>query len=274
MSNDDYFESSLVPPVSKFVVTDHITNKKYTPGTTGYIATAEPRSGTGGIDDLFTNIQCVIIRVGKKGKKRIESNSLLLPTFFFFEDNFKNQIDFGRKVKEYNGALVHAERIEEDSNSVLDLDSLDFLGWVLAYAQHLTHTHNKYNSPGVRKIWPKSKRHILNMSQSHTIEAMFADNSKKILDLYKNIDLRMEIVDQIRSFEVLTRTYMLNEFYNMACGIFRSIGIIDSMNNNKKFAVKKKISNTKDFYKNVRDNLKMWNTALSSQTSMKNKNKK
>jgi hypothetical protein len=271
MSNDtELIKSLLLTPSTQFVVTDKIRNRRFTPETTGFISTSNIRSG--GSDNLIAESSCVLLKVGKKGKSRLETNIFYFPVFLFDNKEFKKYVNFKDMVENYDNRLVHAD-VVKGSGNLMDLPSLDFIGWTMSTVCYLTNIHNRYNSPGNRKVWPKNNKHVLNYAHGDNLRSFFRNDPNDLLKRFSDNDYRMEIITQLRQFEVLMKSFILAENSSLAHKMTRAVRFIESLNKKKKFISGKRITETKDFYTGIENGLKAWENALIQQLRDKNKNK-
>ena len=184
--------SKIVPLTSqifntgtKFVVTDDTKDSTYGPGTVGFVSYVK------GHDQDYTNVvylNTVIIKRGKTGKKRIDSNELSTPIFDFKDDNLVKVMP-----EEKRRYYVHIEPVLPYEDAVQNMSDIDFLGWAHAQVRYVQKLSTKAKHVSV---WPSDSGHILNQ-----ILSINENYSEDMDDSLTNIAFREKFARNIRILE-------------------------------------------------------------------------
>jgi len=126
--NKNLLTCSLHAPGTPFTVKETIKDNTFIPGTYGFISLLS------GPDYTLHNIgflKVIILRKGKKGKARINTNNILTPLFQLPEDKYPEKLIPTEEELKY---LVGIETEENRVINMCDKNTSDdeFLGWLLA----------------------------------------------------------------------------------------------------------------------------------------------
>lgn len=186
---------NILSPGTKFIILDNPKDGSFPPGTIGFMS--HVIDGNIIIDGNITTqtyrMQVFIIRKGKKGKRRVYCCDINSPVFLDDElqvdDNYLASLPLG--IKYY----VHIQKMPME-NSLIDVSTIDFIGWFGAYGQYIRFLTG-FSNHGFK--WPEEKSDPLNISGN--LMHMWDDDETHLIELYSSKDLRVKTINTIRRVE-------------------------------------------------------------------------
>lgn len=182
---------NIFRPGDLIVVNDDVKDSSYGTGSLGFVSymTYAPNK--------FLSTICVeVIRRGKSGKHRLDSETWFTPIFFEKHHSFTQHCPVSEN-KNTMGRFVHVEKVNMSKNLMAWTD-MEFIGWCSAYGVYLN-TIAKYSNYHT-SIWPEDKSHllhkVLNMRNSWN-----NDPEGTMHHYASNTNVRNEILIQIRQKE-------------------------------------------------------------------------
>ncbi|TET61130.1 MAG: hypothetical protein E3J47_05850 [Candidatus Stahlbacteria bacterium] len=181
----ELLQSGILDTGTKFTISDKIKNPSHIPGSVGFI------SSLGGLDDSYQNVvsmNTVLIRKGKTGKDRIEICRLKMPVFTFDSENFAKILP----TIENRKSFVYIDKEENQHNNLMEVTSLDFLGWSVAMSHRLRlmASRCKHNK------WPSSNKNPVN--KILRLPDYFREDPGGHLNFYENLEVRESFIDEAR----------------------------------------------------------------------------
>jgi len=177
---------SIFKPGTKFTIVDPTQTKALPPGSIGFIGSY---SGQFRALPNITLVEAAIIRKGKRGKERLEQASFATSLF-----------DIGPKINEpkFRGHhFAYIEPIENTYGSVLEMPTLDFFGWGLAYCNHLSGLFRDMTNR-----WPKEKYNPVNVMKNN-IPSRFRSDPASAEDNFHHVDYIGTLISELRRLEAL-----------------------------------------------------------------------
>lgn len=180
--------SRLYPTGTKVKVSPEIKNGSYPVNSLMFVSRVH---GNFKENPNVTILKGIITRKGKRGKHRLDSAAIAVNIF-----DLEREIR-GLKRNEYRGfPFVHVNTLNEMNKNVLDMDSIDFMGWGLVYHNYLA---NLYNDSGISSRWPQERGNLINLIGRSA--DLFLDNPEGALLQYSDREFRTDIVTSIRKME-------------------------------------------------------------------------
>lgn len=181
---------------TKFVANNDTKNKRYPPGTLGFISSTDNLAAS---SPNITLIDTIIVRRGKKGKLRVERNYFSTPIFDV--DRYKEK----QKHAEYD--FIHIEKARIEYLDVMEAHPLSFLGWGLANANFL---FKLCKSNIVYNAWPSGNNHPMNSIRR--IGESFTNDPDRTLEVFGHEDFRNEYIISMRKMQSkLLRPLVMNK---------------------------------------------------------------
>lgn len=183
-----YLSSNILFTGNKFIVTDETVDSIFGPGTTGMM------NYVVGTDTACTNvvhIHATILKRGKQGMDRLDTNIIAIP-IFGFKDMYSSTIMPEKKQKHY----VYIKPVVSTINTIYEMPDLEYLGWALSWACYLNKLHQSNSSSFV---WPKSNKNIINKMLN--IPTIWRDDPQYATGKFCAYLTRSEFVNQMRIME-------------------------------------------------------------------------
>jgi hypothetical protein len=182
--------SNLLIPGTKFVVTEDVKESTFGPGTTGFLSYM--KNSDSDYEDV-ANVVVSIIRRGKGGKRRLDVSNMSIP---IFSDprmlEHKNYLPIGRRH------YVHIERIDFDTENLMEIIPMDFLGWVAAYSRYLNYLVQHVAKPK-KGLWPNDPHQTLNIGMR--LPDIFLQNEEETIATLTNEAWRQQFIGEARAKE-------------------------------------------------------------------------
>jgi len=182
--------SKLMAPGTKFIVTDDVKDSTFGPGTIGIMSYLIKKNAN------FENVahaHVVIIRRGKGGMDRINSNQISFP--IFFDKKMLEHKDFLPSEKKY---YVNIETVDYEAMDLLKIRPLDFLAWSFAYTTYLRRVVETM-AKSSKGVWPSNPGHILNGARR--IAQCYDEDKVSTIKAYADDKWRKEFVREARKTE-------------------------------------------------------------------------
>lgn len=187
-----FINSLLLDPGQPFVITDFAKDTNYGVGSKGFITTIQ------GGHETYQNvakIHAVMTRKGKGGKPRIERCEFSIPIFVYFEneENFRKIMPTVAEVRNYQS--IEPEEEPGSVSDILQMSTVDFLGWASAIITNLHHVSSKARYG----TWPEDQANPLN--RFRRMADIYADDSARLVEFYTESKNRKNVIDLIRRTE-------------------------------------------------------------------------
>jgi hypothetical protein len=226
-------ESKIFAPGSKITVTPDLRGAVQ-PGSIAFVAFFR-RGHKEWVHG--TVIKIIIIRRGKGGQNRIESRSIVVPTFFIDGDEkFMASIPTGWKEL-MNIELVPVPR------SLVASSSMDFLGWACAYTNFLYDASKQYN---MTHAWPADPDDPVNICLR--LESHFESKPQAILAKAKDRELRADLVIGIRALEARLSGAVLGYMSKVSYHNVRMCSYFEKFNNDVPVVTKSAINRSNKYF--------------------------
>lgn len=188
MNRYNHLYSRLLGPGAKIKISSKIKNRVHPPNSLMFIDTS---SGSFKENPNIAILNGVLIRKGRRGKPRLE-DATISTNIFSIEREVK-----GLKSEEYKGyPFTDIIPLRGGSKNVLDMDSMDFLGWATAYYAYLT---TVYRNGGITKRWPQRENNPVNLIGK--AKMLFNQDPALALDKFANENFRLNLVNGFRKME-------------------------------------------------------------------------
>jgi len=188
MSDKQALSSNILSTGNKFVVTEKTVDGTFRPGTVGIISYIK------GIDTGCSNVvylTAIILKRGKTGKLRIDSEQVSTPIF-----NFRTMDSSGIMPDKKRKRYVFIEPCVQIYNTIHEMENLEFLGWALSWALYLQKL-SKCTKPFC--IWPRKNNNIMN--KMINISSYWYENSEYAVENFSSHQQREKFVKQMRTLE-------------------------------------------------------------------------
>jgi len=181
---------------ARFIAGSNTKNKKYPPGTIGFVTSIDNWSV------IYLNlalIETIVIRRGKKGKLRVEIVYLSVPIF--------NIGEYNDKEKHADCDFIHIEDLPIKNLNIMEMDPLNFIGWSFANASllfKLCRSNDLFNR------WPAKDKHPMNAITK--VESNFANNPSDTIHFFGGEDFRTMYINSMRKMQsTLLRPLMMHK---------------------------------------------------------------
>lgn len=182
----ELLQSGILDAGTKFMISNKIKNPSLIPGSIGFM------SSLCGLDDSYQNvvsINTVLIRKGKTGKERIETCRLKIPVFTFDSEKFVKILP----TIENRRNFVYIDKEKNQHSNLMEVTSLNFLGWSVAMAHRLRLMSSKCK----HSKWPSSNKNPVN--KIHRLPDFFEEDPEGHLNFYNNLEIRESFITEARS---------------------------------------------------------------------------
>ena len=122
-------ETCLLPPGSKFEVSESFGYMGLPKGSTGFVSRYSKHN-----DRDYVTMSASIIKRGKSGKDRIECVNMNILPYYYPNDKDWMKAQANR-IKGTKVFIIN--KVEKDKKDLLALDVVEYVGWALAYANFL-----------------------------------------------------------------------------------------------------------------------------------------
>ncbi|MEA3296173.1 MAG: hypothetical protein U9Q27_03495 [Patescibacteria group bacterium] len=218
--------NNIVRPGIMFQVIKPTKDNIFRVGTIGFIKYVE------GQDQNFPNIvfyKVIIIRRGKSGKFRLESNEISVPIFLPKHENIENIFS---KVNHKHFLFINTS-LNLMPKNILNFDNYSFLGWATSWGHFLNKLYTKVK--GI-EAWPHNKNHILNIITR--LPNKFIETPEHTLKTFTTKQFRTKIIMEIRRFESVLSRCAIKYLYEITC--IEQKALIYSFKNPDIFKLEKK----------------------------------
>jgi len=208
-------KSSIFKPGTKFVMSEETTDSVVGPGTTGFVSHVK------GVDHDYTNVvyfEAVIIKRGKSGKERLDVIELSTPIFDIDNEELRKSMPEERR-KYY----THIDQVQNKTN-LLNVDKIEFMGWVLAYSRYVHKLSTKTNQI---EAWPQDPNDIMNIMVH--LNNYYDDSPNSVLENYAHKNIRGPIILNIRKREALLVKCSLSYLFKLANIEYQALNYIISL---------------------------------------------
>lgn len=181
----EFLQSGILDTGTKFIISDKIKNPSHIPGSIGFI------SYLSGLDDSYQNVvimNTVLIRKGKTGKERVEFCRLKIPVFIFDSENFVKILPTVESRKNF----VYIDKEENQYDNLMEVTSLDFIGWAVA----MSHRLKVMTSKCKHSKWPSSNKNSIN--KMLRLPDYFGEDPAGHLNFYENLEVRELFLNEAR----------------------------------------------------------------------------
>lgn len=180
--------SLILNPGDKFEVINPQMNNSFPPGTMGYFSYVQGRSDQG---RNSLNVRVTVLRRGKGGKPRLESNTMTMPVFHEKHTVLDRSLKIDAECLSY---FVLQRRIPVFVN-LLTAEPEDFLGWCFSYTNFL---HFLSKTTDFKNIWPKEKDRLNRLLH---LSSEWNEHNDVVMEKYSNIEVRERAVASLRMME-------------------------------------------------------------------------
>lgn len=194
----------ILTPGTKFEVISAAKNGHITNGTTGFICTTCNVSNAQINSSSYVDYVCMVTKIGKNGKRRLERTPMSLATLSFTGDNsvvtyINSELLLGGYPK---GVAV------ENTFSLLEMSSYDFLAWALAYGYYLSTLSKSFCYKNLNLsnavIMPTDKNNFVVLASGSRVTNHYSEDPEGTLATYTSQNARITIINQIREMEART----------------------------------------------------------------------
>lgn len=235
--------SNILSTGNKFIITDKSVDSTFGPGTIGIMHYVK------GVDTAYTNvvyIQATILRRGKHGMPRLDTNIISFPIF---------------KLKDMNSAIMpdkkrkHYVYIEPKTNTfrtIYEMSDLDYLGWGTSWINYLTrlshHAKPFYvelmnkNIIGkmlnITNLWKTDPQHTIDVYCSNEARRVFINQMRIIESIFvkcsisymlKVSELELKTIKYLATHNVYNKK-ILNETYSVFAKKYANLKILENRN--------------------------------------------
>jgi len=183
-----------------------------------------------------TIMKIIITRRGNGGQNRIESRSIVVPTFFVDDKKFLSAMPSDWKE------LMNIELVPI-SRSLVAASSMDFLGWACAYTNFLYEISKQHN---MNHAWPGDPEDPVNICLR--IESHFENHPQNILAKAKDREHRADLVIGIRAMEARLSGALLGYMNKVAYHNIKLCGYFESFNNDTPVITKSAINRSVKYF--------------------------
>jgi len=182
----EFLQSGILDTGTKFTISDRIKNPSHIPGSMGFVASLN------GLDDSYqnvVNISTILIRKGKTGKERLEYSRLRVPVFVFDSKNFAKILP----TVENRSNFVYIDKEKDQHNNLMEVASLDFMGWATAMSNKLKLMASKCK----HSKWPSDNKNPIN--RMLRLPDYFPEDPAGHIDIYGSSEFRSTFLNASRS---------------------------------------------------------------------------
>ncbi len=252
----EFLQSGILDSGTKFMISNKVKNPHYIPGSVGFV------SHLGGLDDSYQNVismTIVITRKGKSGKERLDLSRIKVPIFTFDSDNFAKIMPTIENRRDF----VYIDKQETQYNNLMEVSSLDFLGWAAAVSKKL----RIMSSMCKHSKWPSSNKNPVN--RMFRLPEFFSEDPADKSELYGNAEFRSLFLNEARNmYSSMIKIHLELDEQKVKCEINASEFL--EFTNKGKFLEKK---NAKNEYKLTDDNALLERTTKYYESIKKDINK-
>lgn len=182
----ELLQSNILDTGSMFMISEKIKNPGYLSGTIGFVASSFI------LDDSYQNVvnmHSVLIRKGKTGKERLEFCKLRTPIFTFDAENFAKILPSVENRKNF----VYIDEQKGQPTNLLDVHSLNFIGWAVAMSSKLKLMSSKCN----HSKWPSQNKNPIN--KIIKLPDYFSEDPEKNLEYFGDLGFRSSFLQEARA---------------------------------------------------------------------------
>jgi hypothetical protein len=201
----EIFQNCLFPPGTKVTVTDRVKHRHLVPGSTCFVSRLIRAKHIGLSPNMIT-LELVVTKNGKRGKDRVDRFEIATTVFpvEFEQRNLKSN-------KYKHMLIVELESVSTDTNDVMKLSPMDFIGWGFAYKLYV---RSLYSHANIGNRWPRGAAHSVN-GFGHVAQLLHQYPAETIESL-SNPVFRTNFTEQIRILEAGIIQYVLESRLNYA----------------------------------------------------------
>ncbi len=209
--NKNLLTCGLPAPGTPFTVKETLKDNTFIPGTCGFISLLS------GPDYTLHNIgflKVITLRKGKKGKARLNSNSILTPLFQLPDDKYPEKLVPAKEDLKYLVGIETEEgRIADICNKNIPHD--EFLGWLLSrtlFAYELSKVTYPSSNEIMKQLGINSGRRMNSWCEKgellerfrKEVEPLFNENKETkaiVYDRYCSPNAKLILLTQLRKIE-------------------------------------------------------------------------
>ena len=234
-------ESNLFKPGIKFIATDDIKDTTLPPSSIGFFSFFKNP------DRDYQNViyaVVTIVRRGKTGQQRVERREISLPIFtdkrMLEHDDY---LPLGRRF------YIHIKEEPFSNKNLMEIDTLEFLGWSYTYSRYLKHIVNNFVYPNKKANWGGEVicREWTNIGR---VPEHFAESAEETARVYATKEFRRNFILAARALESKLTKCICSYKKSVIGSILNSSHFLDYTNKNYYEVVNKElVKDTVSFYK-------------------------